>query len=79
MRIERFAKPRALNSGRLCRATRAAGELFQANFVISGNEVKDVNARVKAIIYDGAIGVEVLQRFVVTIDFANERIWMKPI
>lgn len=58
--------------------SRDAGDLFQANFVISGNEVNGVSARVKPIIYDGAIGAEVLRHYVVTIDFANEKMWMAP-
>jgi ABC-type Co2+ transport system permease subunit len=56
----------------------ASDEPFDLDIVVSGQLLPDVLARTRDIIYDGILSEAVMRQFVITIDVANEEIWLVP-
>ncbi len=58
--------------------TRSGEVAFPLQFTIDGIGRIEAPARLKDIIYDGALSEEVMARFEITFDLANERLWFAP-
>ena len=48
------------------------------DLIVAGQPVRRLRVDVLDIIHDGNLGTDFLNRFVITLDIANRRVWLVP-